>query len=165
VLPDGPDALLPLGPLALALAPGPLALVAVPPLLSCVPAEVPPVPTLEAPTPLPAVALPPLPMVLELLALLPVEPDVLPLVLVVVLLSALRTPVPPSAWRPAAKPLLSVVLVPPVVCAWTLSDAATAAMPASRLSLSVGFMIDSPWSLFYWRPSPPLPERALDPHE
>lgn len=68
---------------------------AVPPLLSCVPADVPPVPTLDAPTPLPAVALPPLPIVLELLALL--EPEVLPLVLVVVLLSALRTPVPPSA--------------------------------------------------------------------
>lgn len=150
MLPDGPDALLPLGPLALALAPGPLELVAVPPLLSCVPAEVPPVPTLDAPTPLPAVALPPLPTVLELLALLPVEPDVLPLVLVVVLLSALRTPVPPSAWRPAAKPLLSVVLVPsvPAVCAWALIAAATAAMPASRLILSVCFMVDSPCTLF-----------------
>ena len=34
MLPDGPDALLPLGPLALALAPGPLEWVAVPPLLS-----------------------------------------------------------------------------------------------------------------------------------
>ena len=97
MLPDGPDVLLPLGPLALALAPGPLELVAVPPLLSCVPAEEPPVPMLDAPTPLPAVALPPLPAELELPALLPDVPDVLPLVLVVVLLSALRTPVPPSA--------------------------------------------------------------------
>lgn len=100
MLPDAPDALLPLGPLALALLPGPLALVAVLPLLFSVPADVPPVPMLDAPTPLPAVALPPLPMVLELEALLPLLflPDVLlPLVLVVVLLSALRTPVPPSA--------------------------------------------------------------------
>lgn len=100
-LPDGPDALLPLGPLALALLPGPLALEAVPPLLFFVPAEEPPVPSVDALTPLPAVALPPLPAVLALLALLFFLPDVpevvAPLVLVVVLLSALRTPVPPSA--------------------------------------------------------------------
>jgi hypothetical protein len=98
--------------------PEPVALVAVPPLLFCVPAEEPPVPSVDAPTPLPAVALPPLPMELELPALPPDVPDVpdaaLPSVLVVVLLCALRTPVLPSAWRPAAKPLLSVVLVPPV---------------------------------------------------
>jgi hypothetical protein len=149
VLPDGPDALLPLGPLALALAPGPLELVAVPPLLFSVPADEPPVPVLDAPTPLPAVALPPLPTVLELLALLPFLPDVpevAPPVLVVVLLSALRTPVPPSAWRPAAKPLLSVVLLPPVpvVCACVFMDATTAAMPANRLNLSLAFIIDSP---------------------
>lgn len=87
MLPDGPDALLPLGPLALALLPVPVALVAVPPLLSCVPADDPPVPTVDALTPLPTV--------LALSPLLPEVPDVLsPLVLVVVLLSALRTPVP-----------------------------------------------------------------------
>lgn len=104
LLPDGPDALLPLGPLALALLPGPLALLAVPPLLFCVCAEEPPVPRVDALTPLPAVALPPLPMVLELLVLPSLVPDVfaapdvpLPVVLVVVLLCALRTPVPPSA--------------------------------------------------------------------
>lgn len=97
-LPDGPDALLPLGPLALALLPGPLALVAVPPLLFFVPADEPPVPKVDALTPLPAVALPPLPVVLALLLFLPDVPEVAePLVLVVVLLSALRTPVPPSA--------------------------------------------------------------------
>lgn len=154
MLPDVPDALLPLGPLALAL-PEPVELVAVPPLLSCVPAEEPPVPSVDALTPLPAVALPPLPTVLELLALPPVPspvelPDVaVPSVLVVVLLSALRTPVPPSAWRPAAKPLLSEVLVPDVlpVCACVFTAAATAAMPAMRLMLSFRFIVDSPFPM------------------
>jgi hypothetical protein len=153
VLPDVPETLLPLGPLALAL-PEPVALVAVPPLLSCVPAEEPPVPSVDALTPLPAVALPPLPVVLELLAL-PDGPDapevVAPFVLVVVLLSALRTPVPPSAWRPAAKPRLSVVLVPlvpvPVLWACVFIAVATAAIPASRLRLSVRFIVDLPFAV------------------
>jgi hypothetical protein len=122
--------------------PVPVALVEVLPLLLCVPAEELPVPSLDAPTPLPAVALPPLPTVLELPVLpdvpvpeVPEVPDVpevaLPSVLVVVLLCALRTPVPPSAWRPAAKPLLSVVLVPPVVLDWAKAVAEAAAISAA----------------------------------
>lgn len=119
--------LVPLGPLALALLPGPLALAAVPPLLLRVPADEPPLPDVEALTPLPAVALPLLPLVLLLPAVLPAPPALVPLVVVVLLLCALRTPVPPSACRPAAKPLLSVVLVLPVaapVCANAFAEAA-----------------------------------------
>lgn len=133
MLPDGPDALAPLGPLAEALAPLPVELVAVLPWLLSVPADEPPVPSVEADTPLPAVALPPLPTVLALP--LPVSPPLVwPSVPVVVVLSALRTPVPPSAWRPAAKPLLSLVLVPlvPAVCAWTAAVAQSAIAPAIR---------------------------------
>lgn len=144
MLPEGPELLVPLGPLALARLPLPVALLAVAPVPLSVPAEVPPAPVVEALTPLPAVALPPVPTVLELLALPPPVPDVLdealPPVLVVVLLSALRTPVPPSAWRPAAKPLLSVVLVPdvPAVCACAFM--ATASAAASRVMLSLAFI-------------------------
>jgi hypothetical protein len=149
VLPEGPDALLPLGPLALALLPEPVVLLAVAPLLFCVPAEEPPVPRVDAPTPLPAVALPPLPMVLELPVLLPEVPDAVPSVLVVVLLCALRTPVPPSAWRPAAKPLLSVVLVPPVpaVCACKVMAAASAVTLTSRLRVNLTFIVDTPFAV------------------
>jgi hypothetical protein len=107
---------MPLGPLALALLPGPRALLAVPPVLLRVPAEEPPLPDVEALTPLPALALPPLALVLALPAVPLVLPvPLVPLVVVELLLCALRTPVPPSACRPAAKPLLSVVLVLPVV--------------------------------------------------
>ena len=92
VLPDEFEVLLPLGPVALAL-PDPVELVAVLPELFWVPADEPPVPSVEALTPLPAVALPPLPVVLEL----PAAPLEVPVLVLLVLLCALRTPVPPSA--------------------------------------------------------------------
>lgn len=146
LLPDELEVLLPLGPVAVALLPVPVALVAVPPVLFCVPADEPPVPSVEALTPLPAVALPPLPDVLELPAALLEPPVLTPLVLVVLLLCALRTPVPPSAWRPAANPLLSVVLVLPEVtpCAYRVVEAASAMAPASRVMPSLVFIIHSP---------------------
>ncbi|WP_228536300.1 hypothetical protein [Noviherbaspirillum malthae] len=99
---------------------------------------------LEAFTPLPAVAVPPPPIVLELLEA-PLElPDALsPLVLVVVLLCALRTPVPPSAWRPAAKPLFSVVLVPALCACACIAQTIIAAL-AIRLKLSFDFISVSP---------------------
>lgn len=141
LLPDGSDELVPLGPLAVALAPVPVELLAVPLSVLCVVAEEPPVPRVDADTPLPAVALPPVPAVLELSALpLPVvEPVAAPPVVVEVVLSALRTPVPPSACRPAAKPLLSVVLPAfvPAVCAWALTAAINMAAAATRLDLSL----------------------------
>jgi hypothetical protein len=138
-LPAASEALLPLGPLAVALAPGPEELVAVLPSPLCVVADEPPVPTVDAETPLPAVALPPLPTVLELPALPPPEPLASPPLDVVVVLCALRTPVPPSAWRPAAIALLSVVPVAlvPAVCAYVNADALSAIAPAINLYVNV----------------------------
>ncbi len=134
MLPDPSEALVPLGPLAVALAPVPDALLAVPLSASWVVADEPPVPTVDADTPLPAVALPPVPAVLLLAPAL--EPLVSPEVPVVVVLSALRTPVPPSACRPAAKPLLSVVLSAPVFAAWAAMVVPNANVPAIRLAVN-----------------------------
>ena len=95
-------------------------------------ADEPPVPTVDADTPLPAVALPPLPALLELPALPLPEPLASPSAEVVVVLCALRTPVPPSAWRPAAIALLSVVPDAPVpaVCACVIVEAPSTSAPA-----------------------------------
>jgi hypothetical protein len=144
LLPDESEELTPLDPLEVALAPVPVAELAVVPSLLQVPADEPPVPTVDAPTPLPAVALPPLPIVLLLDALPPVpDAPLAPSVVVVVVLRALRTPVLPSAWRPAAKPLLSVALPALVaaVSACTVIAPPSASAPASAVRISLCLFI------------------------